>query len=62
MTLQQSADYLVDHGYFNTNENYNTVHYLLLAVKNLKLYQQILDERKMHELTTNQAVNANEGA
>ena len=61
MTLQQSADYMIEQGYFNTNENYNTVHYLLLAVKNLRLYQQILDERKMQELTKNQAQARAEG-
>jgi hypothetical protein len=46
LSMQHTADYMQEHGFYRDNENASAVYYLLFARKNLQLYQQILNKRK----------------
>ena len=46
LSMQHTADYMQEHGFYRDNENASAVYYLLFARKNLQLYQQILNKHK----------------
>lgn len=49
LSMQHTADYMQEHGWYRDSENASAVYYLLYARKNLQLYQQILNKRKAGE-------------